>query len=171
MASLFEVCQLHGTIEGFVMQMPISALPAGMIIRATVRVPKDQRWLWVLCGYDVSRSCALAVRVKWITPETGERKSQLLFVDQAWNEGFACPPGWRAVLEDTDFVTEVANVTDYTGDAEFDALHDIAVARNGGPVTVNASLTAFMIRIRAWFAESMDVLVRWIEGLAKGVRE
>jgi hypothetical protein len=150
---------MHGLVEGFVMQMPIPSLPAGVIARATVHVPAVERWLWVLCGYDVSHSCALAIRVKWIAPYLGSERSQLLFIDQAWNQGFACPPGWRAMLEDTDMIVEVANVTGATGDAEFDAFHDIAVTRNGGPVTVNASLTALMIRVEAKFAEALDALI------------
>lgn len=156
--NLFETGQMLGYVEGFLLQAGITELPPGAVASVDLSIPKDERWLWALCGFDVSHDCALLVKVEWTLPLRMQRRSQLIFVDGSWNKKSACPPGWRPFAEDTTITLTFANVTDYTGNPEFDAFEPIANLRNGS-TAIDISYTGFMIRLKKWFADSVDKLV------------
>jgi len=147
---IFQAAQMFGTTEGLV-QIVVNSLSPGTITTLSLDIPQDERWLWMLSGYDFSHSCAVAVRVRW-TNARNRRNTLLFLVDTAWNGSLVGIQGWRDMLEGTTSTIEIANVTASTGDPYFDQFVPLARARAGANVTVNGTLTGLVTRLERWLA-------------------
>ena len=157
--TLFELAEYLGYGEGFQLQAVVKDFAPGMVMRMSMEVPRDERWYLVLCLNGDSPSSAIAMKLSFLTPR-GKRRTYVIFFHEGWIGQPVCPAGLKPIKEGSIFTVSFANVTDYTGDPEFDRFVEFAQKRVGGAKTVDFSHTCFLFKVYRDYFEKMDQLIR-----------
>jgi len=101
------------------------------------------------------------MKVEWVMPgPAGRHRKVVIFFHEGWIGQMVCPYGLKPIREGTILNIKMANVTDYTGDPDFDYFVPFAQTVHGGATTVNFSHTCFMFRVYKDYFDKIDMLVR-----------
>lgn len=161
--TVFELPEYLGQGEGFSPQFAITGFPPGYCLTISLKIPKNERWYWILCLNGSCPSDALILRYRWVTPR-GAKRVALIFLHEGWVGNLICPFGMKAMKEGSTVEISVANVTALTGEPDLDVFVPFAQTRHGGAITVDYSYTGFFFSVYREYFEVVDKMVKEVLG-------